>query len=485
MTVENKLFHGSGISRPNGRVNSNVTNNNDLHNNGTRDVGTGNSNNENQVLTTLENNNISSRRGSNEGTPFSSVEEDEVLTSDVNPVDNLFIPGDNDEDYDSYKWNEPSLSLAEMTSVQKVEELVKRIQGKRIDKLYDNDDMFFLFMHLCVQNVIFKRRWLTKCMTVKYIDFVTISDEALAFLVLENNAQRYFDMVNDNVEKKDYAKPIYTDVVKKGCIMQRGWTLEGKKRFMILYKQIYAFRNDRNNKKRIDDLGKMLMEREKFVCKRNKGSKSNKHTEHEEMVPEITRQIDTDWENFMKNTSRKTNCPLRIDDRNNLQVRNTVQRNDKSPSEVITYKRRKRDNPPQLNMNVHQVQRQRQVVSHNLMKKRTYDYNTPEKEGGSKTSEYNNSDCESSSKEEDNEEENSHIDEGIGNCSITNDVSINSGRSKESSHDTGRTKGNVHKNSGTNKETRNNSGSKLRRGGRHKNNGGQTGTRLSMRNKKK
>jgi hypothetical protein len=477
LTLENKLFHGNGISRSNGRINTNVINNNDLRN-GLREVGTGNSNNGNQVLTHLD---TSIQRRPNEGTPFSSNEDDGVLTSDVHNINNSWFRPDNDEDYDSSKWNEPILSLEVMTSVQKVEELVKRIQGKRIDKLYDNDDMFFLFMHLCVQNVIFKRKWMTKCMTVKYIDFVTISDEALAFLVLENNAQRYFDMVDDEVEKKDYAKPIYTDVVKKGCNMQRGWTQEGKKRFMTLYKQIYAYRNERNNKKRIEDLGKMLMEREKIVHKRNKCTKSGKDMENEEMVPEITRKIDTDWENFMKNTSKKTNCPLRMDERSNLQVRNMVQRNDRSSSEVITFKRRKRDNPPQFNMPV-RVQNQRQVVSHNLMKK-TYDYNTPEKEGEDKSSEGDDSDCEINSNEEDNEEENSLNDGSLGHSSISNDVTGTSVRSKESSHDTGRTKSIVSKNISTKKPTRKDSGSRPRRGQNNKI-GGQTGTRISMRTRR-
>ena len=85
----------------------------------------------------------------------------------------------------------PDNLLSDMDQKGKVEEMVKRICGRRMDKIYSREDLFHMFLRLVVKNVIFKNNWNHKRDSIKYYKYVTVSDEAFAMLVLENHGERY------------------------------------------------------------------------------------------------------------------------------------------------------------------------------------------------------------------------------------------------------------------------------------------------------
>ena len=89
-----------------------------------------------------------------------------------------------------------------MNKKERMIELIKRVCGKRIDKVYGNKPLFYLFLKTCAMNVVFKTKWNANSTIKNYYEYVTVQDEAFAFLVLENNGNRYLDMLNTKKKKK-------------------------------------------------------------------------------------------------------------------------------------------------------------------------------------------------------------------------------------------------------------------------------------------
>jgi hypothetical protein len=217
-----------------------------------------------------------------------------------------------------YHWSEPETDVWTQTYLGKVTEMVNRVRGQRIDMIYKEPDLFVLFMNLVVKHVVFKRIWNVNSMTKKYYRFVTVSDEAFAFLVLENNAARYLDMADERVEKIDYACPKYTDAVLKGetrrtssrsntNIPSRGWTDEGKLRFMNLFEEVEKFRETEEEK--VESLATYLFEKERTATKKRSRKKRGAHESDDETEERSDNQIvenniECNWKKFLEKTSR-------------------------------------------------------------------------------------------------------------------------------------------------------------------------------------
>lgn len=134
--------------------------------------------------------------------------------------------------------------------------LIKLVMEDRIDEVYKNKYLYFLFQHTCVMSVIFKRKWKQKRMIENSCDYVTNSDKAFAFLSLENHGNRYLDMVNINKSKKDYSTPKYTDINGLHKLKGKGWSKRGMMRFVILQEKVETMR--REHKHLMRDLGESV-----------------------------------------------------------------------------------------------------------------------------------------------------------------------------------------------------------------------------------
>jgi hypothetical protein len=125
-----------------------------------------------------------------------------------------------------------------------MKEIIKIAKDGKIEEVYHDVNKYFLFHRLCVMNVLFKTKWKKNRMTQKCFDYTDVSDDAFAFLILENNALRYIDMADEEKDSEDYSLPVYTDAVGKTGqensrnLKGKGWSREGMIRFQKIQMQI-------------------------------------------------------------------------------------------------------------------------------------------------------------------------------------------------------------------------------------------------------
>ena len=164
----------------------------------------------------------------------------------------------------------PDNLLSDMDQKGKVEEMVKRICGRRMDKIYSREDLFHMFLRLVVKNVIFKNNWNHKRDSIKYYKYVTVSDEAFAMLMLENHGERYMHMM-DGKDLATQPAPKYTQV-KGSSSINKGWSDEGKMRYMELVMETERWRSE--NLHRMELLSIYVLKRETAISKKKQGKRS-------------------------------------------------------------------------------------------------------------------------------------------------------------------------------------------------------------------
>ena len=79
---------------------------------------------------------------------------------------------------------------------KKMTRLLYLIENNESDKIFTDDSLYYFFFKKCIANVITKSKWKENCATYDYDQFIHPTDEAFALLVLENNSERYSDMVD-------------------------------------------------------------------------------------------------------------------------------------------------------------------------------------------------------------------------------------------------------------------------------------------------
>ena len=179
--------------------------------------------------------------------------------------------------------------------------LVKLVTEGKIEEVYKNKYLYFLFQHTCVMSVIFKRKWKQKKMTENSCNYVTDSDEAFSFLSLENNGNRYLDMGNIGTSKEDYSTPRYTDINGVKKLKGKGWSTEGMMRFVILTEKMETMR--RENKNLMKDLGESVKLYYILMYQKNKNNQywsSNDHEDIQKIIEDEKRVTE-----FLKRTSKK------------------------------------------------------------------------------------------------------------------------------------------------------------------------------------
>ena len=118
--------------------------------------------------------------------------------------------------------------------------------------LYDNEEMFYIYLHFCVSNIITKTKWKQNKIDFSYYDYITVSDEALTLLILDNNAKRYLQMSKDigtnnhllpnRQNLLSRMKPKYTLVNGARKFKGKGWNRQGRMRYMELSVAIEEWR---------------------------------------------------------------------------------------------------------------------------------------------------------------------------------------------------------------------------------------------------
>ena len=139
------------------------------------------------------------------------------------------------------------------------------------DKI-DTDGLNF-FAEVCLKNVVKKRDWRLNHRKEVFRKFVTVADEALGMLVLENNVERWFELANrdstglkegrDNVNGDDdnsgsteetRSITAYTSGGAKGDGTKQGWSRDGIKRYNEMYRKVKSTREKGEYEKMEEEL---------------------------------------------------------------------------------------------------------------------------------------------------------------------------------------------------------------------------------------
>ena len=103
----------------------------------------------------------------------------------------------------------------------------------------DQRSMYYMFVDTCVSNMMPKKYWKENHMTKKLSDFLTISNEAFAMLILENIAPvlaSHFRIRNGEVIKTSTTR--YTKRDKDESGKMKGWRMTSIKRYNSLIEDV-------------------------------------------------------------------------------------------------------------------------------------------------------------------------------------------------------------------------------------------------------
>ena len=131
-----------------------------------------------------------------------------------------------------------------------------------IEDIYSDSHLFYLFHSICVKNVIFRTKWKKGICREPYYKYTDESDEAFAFLVLVNNADRIEDMADPEKGMHEWRQPLYTEAPKSNTYKtgrtSRGWTTDAILTFASLQQRVCKYRI--SEKESIEKLGRDVLE---------------------------------------------------------------------------------------------------------------------------------------------------------------------------------------------------------------------------------
>ena len=133
----------------------------------------------------------------------------------------------------------------------------KSIDIKRLKDLRQRPKLYGMFCCHFLKCVIGENQWKTNYLKKPLSDYVTVSDEAFAFLVVENSLDRWTDMWVKNNKKTSSVPALYTNAgvsakdgrTKRYC----GWSAEGIARFNLINDAV------RKNRLQFPDFEKELL----------------------------------------------------------------------------------------------------------------------------------------------------------------------------------------------------------------------------------
>ena len=190
-----------------------------------------------------------------------------------------------------------------------MKDIIKIVKEGNIEEIYGDVNKYFLFHQCCVMNVLFKTKWKKNRLVQNCFNYTDVSDDAFAFLILENNALRYIDMADENKDCEDYSLPIYTDATgKKGIqnnrnLKGKGWSREGMIRFQKIQMKIEnLYENDSD---KMELLGQVVLE--KYREQNGNGCTDGANNDNIESEPDQIQRDkeDKEWDDFLRRNSKR------------------------------------------------------------------------------------------------------------------------------------------------------------------------------------
>ena len=108
--------------------------------------------------------------------------------------------------------------------------------------------MFKICAELCFPWMVNKQTWKNNHQHVTLSNIITIADEALALVILENNFLEWIELAKGNEIDKKSRLTKYTHGGSNKDGTRKGWTLEGKLRFNKIFDETQVEREKRVSK---------------------------------------------------------------------------------------------------------------------------------------------------------------------------------------------------------------------------------------------
>jgi len=190
-----------------------------------------------------------------------------------------------------------------------ISSIIEDTLKNNIESIYSNSDKYFLFHRICVMNVMFKTKWKKNRMIKSFHEYTDVSDEAFAFLLIENNRLRYIDMADEDKEQSEYNQPQYTDARGKNEIgdesknmIGRGWSQKGRMRFIKLQRQIENMRE--NSVEMIENLGQDVLAKYRDMFGNTNNEVIEGSIEDNEEKDKRDRD-EKEWDDFIRMNSKR------------------------------------------------------------------------------------------------------------------------------------------------------------------------------------
>lgn len=131
-----------------------------------------------------------------------------------------------------------------------ISDLIKCLDDGEIHKIRakGNDEMFKICAELCFPWMVSKQAWKNNHQHVSLSSIITIADEALALVILENNFLEWIELAKGNEIDKKSRLTKYTHGGSNRDGTRKGWTLEGKLRFNKIFDETQVEREKRVSK---------------------------------------------------------------------------------------------------------------------------------------------------------------------------------------------------------------------------------------------
>ena len=188
-------------------------------------------------------------------------------------------------------------------------EILKRIDNGDAKSILMNKELHYFFLKHCVINVITRKKWKENSARNDFHNFITASDEGFAFVVIDNNIERYREMQrNTDPELKEFTQPRYTTVTIKGAAnnVGKGWNDKGKIEFQRYTEMVMEKRSE----------AAWLEKRARAIKKfANKERSNNKKRLYDDIDNDNALAMDKEakdrWNQFMMNSVSSMNSNVR------------------------------------------------------------------------------------------------------------------------------------------------------------------------------
>ena len=188
-------------------------------------------------------------------------------------------------------------------------EILRRIDEGDANSILVNKDLHYFFLKNCVVNVITKKKWKENSPRNNYYKFITPSDEGFAFVVLDNNVERYRAMQqNTDPDYKDCTQPRYTNVTTKGSTnnVGKGWNDRGKMEFQRYTEMVMEKRNQNNWLEKRARMIKKMVNRDRNNNKKRSYDTFETNNSEDCMDKEALNR----WNQFMMNSINNMSEPI-------------------------------------------------------------------------------------------------------------------------------------------------------------------------------